>query len=282
MRPSSIEADDAGADTPASTVSVKRRRRSSWRLASISSRRWLSSWLVMRLNAAAQRAEFVFRQSASGTRAPMSPARTRSAASIRRADRRHQRRREVHADPDRGHQQQQRHHDEDQREDDLEAGRACPRARDRRRRPPVPLHVTEDARLDRAGRQRGRHRRTGRAGSEPAPGRRYRSPQDDFALAGRVQARFPGRLELAGRRTARSGPASGRCRRTRSPRSRPAGRLRRQHLAEATGVGQQARRFAVEVVRHRQRVGADQPAGVRAGRRGRRRANSSTRSAPAR
>ena len=37
--------------TPASTVSVKRRRSSSCRLASISSRRWLSSWVVIRLKA---------------------------------------------------------------------------------------------------------------------------------------------------------------------------------------------------------------------------------------
>src|SRR5579883_2830653 len=71
------------ADTPASTVSVNRRRSSSWRFASFSSRCWVSIWCVMRLKARTSEASSSS-FSPSGTRAVKSPPLTRSAAVTRR------------------------------------------------------------------------------------------------------------------------------------------------------------------------------------------------------
>ena len=69
------------AETPASTVSVKRRRPSIWLYASISSERWAASWPVMRLKAR-DRPASSSRVCPSVTRTPRSPPRTRSAALI--------------------------------------------------------------------------------------------------------------------------------------------------------------------------------------------------------
>ena len=112
------------AETPVSTVSVKRRRSSSWRLASISSRCWLSSWLVMRLKARLSEAELVVLPALGDAGGEIAAAHLLGRGD-EAADRRRELGREMDADRHRGDQEQQRHHHEDQREGDLEA-RALP------------------------------------------------------------------------------------------------------------------------------------------------------------
>ena len=72
------------ADTPASTVSVNRRRSSNSRFASTKSRRCSSSWLVMRLKERDSNPTSSV-PVPSATRADISPVRTFSAASMRSA-----------------------------------------------------------------------------------------------------------------------------------------------------------------------------------------------------
>ena len=71
-------------ETPNKTVSVNRRRSSSWRLALISSARWFSSWLVILLNARL-REPISSPSGPSVTRAVRSPSRTFSVATTRLA-----------------------------------------------------------------------------------------------------------------------------------------------------------------------------------------------------
>ena len=107
--------------TPASTASVNRRRSSSCWLAAISSRRWPSSWLVMRLKARESSA-ISSSASSSGTRAMRSPLRTRLAAAMRRLIGVASWSAKFMPSQTAPKQQQQRHDPEDQRGGDLDAG----------------------------------------------------------------------------------------------------------------------------------------------------------------